>query len=100
MRRTVATPSPRHVSSAAAHDWEPMMQSVSLRRATPDDAERVLAWREEPSAGHYQPLRPTSAARLRQRFASEAKHPIDPHFIGTATFVIEVRGTPAGWMTL
>ncbi|HEV2108996.1 MAG TPA: GNAT family protein [Thermomicrobiales bacterium] len=76
------------------------MNSVSLHRATPVDAPRLLAWREEASAGRYQPIRPTTLASLQERLAKEADRPLDADFEGTATFIIEASGEPTGWITL
>ncbi len=76
------------------------LNSVSLRRATPVDAARLLAWREEPSTGRYQPIRPMTLTSLHERLGKEADRPLDANFEGTATFIIEASGEPTGWITL
>jgi ribosomal-protein-alanine N-acetyltransferase len=76
------------------------MNSVSIRRATPDDAALVLAWREEPSAGRYQPLGSRTLTHLGERFADEEKQPINANFSESTTFIVEAYGEPAGWVTL
>ena len=52
---------------------------VTLRVAGPDDAELIAGWREEPSAGVFQPLRRLSVVELRARLAAQG---------------MEVRGLP------
>jgi RimJ/RimL family protein N-acetyltransferase len=73
---------------------------VSLRRARPDDAELVLAWREEPSARRYQPLRHVSLAHLRDLLAERGGRPIGPELTGEVQWLIETPDGPVGWVTL
>lgn len=74
--------------------------SISLRRSTTDDADLLFAWRAEPSAARFQPLRPTSVEALRARLSERAASALGPDFVGDAQWIIERGGTPTGWITL
>ena len=74
--------------------------AVVLRRATPEDAERLAAWRAEPSAGRFQPLRPRPVADLRAQLAAQAPRAIDPRLDGDVLWIVETADGPAGWLSL
>lgn len=73
---------------------------IRLRRATPADAEMIHDWRNEPSAGRFQPLRPVTVAELRSLLAETAHIPFNPRFSGRARWVIEANAQPVGTITL
>ncbi len=74
--------------------------AVVLRRATPEDAERLAAWRAEPSAGRFQPLRPRPVADLRAQLTAQASRVIDPRLDGDVLWIVETADGPAGWLSL
>ena len=73
---------------------------IRLRRATPDDAELIHAWRTEPSAARFQPLLPLNATDLRSLLAETTTTPLDPHFAGRARWIVEAMGEPVGTISL
>jgi ribosomal-protein-alanine N-acetyltransferase len=74
--------------------------SVTLRRVSPVDAETIFAWRSEPAARRYQPLRRISVDGVRELLIHRSRQPVDPSFDGEAQWVIQAAGTPVGWVTL
>ncbi len=74
--------------------------AVTLRRVSPADAEIVFAWRSEPAARRYQPLRQVSIDVLRELLIHRSRQPVDPSFDGEAQWLILAAGTPVGWVTL
>ncbi|MER3486629.1 MAG: hypothetical protein C4345_12345, partial [Chloroflexota bacterium] len=77
-----------------------MALTVTLRRATVDDAGMIHAWRSEASARHYQPLRQISLEALRELVAFRSRVPIAPDAQGHIQWIIETPGGPAGWLTI
>jgi RimJ/RimL family protein N-acetyltransferase len=64
------------------------------------DAELILAWRTEPSARRYQPLRQVTLAQLRQTLGERAARPIGPAMTGEVQWLIVAPEGPVGWLTL
>lgn len=83
-----------------ANEHEPSHDRVTLRRASADDTDLVLAWRAEPSAGRYQPLRQLSADALRERLATRAASPLDATCATDVQWIIEADTGPVGWVTV
>jgi RimJ/RimL family protein N-acetyltransferase len=79
---------------------QPMTVSCTLRRATADDAELFVAWRELPSVRKYQPILQRPAEEMRKILANRATDPIDPSFTGKLQMVILADGVPAGWVSI
>ncbi|HEY8448029.1 MAG TPA: GNAT family protein [Thermomicrobiales bacterium] len=76
------------------------IQRVTLRRATIDDAERICAWRAEPSARRYQPLRQIPLEAVRDLIAFRARTPVGPDARGQLQWVIEAPEGPVGWLSV
>ena len=79
---------------------DPARPRVVLRRAAPADAALLAAWRAEPSAARYQPLRPFSVDALRARLAEQAARPVDPRLTGDVQWIVESPEGPVGWVSL
>lgn len=73
---------------------------VTLRRVSPADASLIRAWRAEPGARRFQPLRQVSLDALREMLARRVARPIDPAFEGEAQWLIFAEGEPVGWVGL
>lgn len=73
---------------------------VTLRRATADDAETIFAWRNEPAAKRYQPLRDYSLAQVRLNLIERAARRLGPDLDGEIQWIIEADGRAVGWITL
>jgi RimJ/RimL family protein N-acetyltransferase len=78
----------------------PAREHVTLRRASPADTDLVLAWRAEPRARRYQPLRQLSADALRERLTARAASPLDPSCATDVQWIVETTEGPVGWMTV
>lgn len=74
--------------------------AVTLRRATPDDAELIAGWRAEPATKRYQPIQDRSLSEVRQMLVERAALRLGPSVDGELQWVIEAEGTPVGWITL
>lgn len=74
--------------------------SVTLRRALPDDAELLHAWRAEPSASRFQPLRQISVEALWDRLYAQADVPLNPAWNGDVRWMVERDGIPVGTASL
>ena len=74
--------------------------TVTLRRATPDDAELIAGWRAEPVTKRYQPIQDRSLAEVRQMLVDRAALRLGPDVNGELQWVIEAEGRPVGWITL
>lgn len=86
--------------SARERSVEHATAVVTLRRATPDDATILHAWRAEPSARRYQPLHQLPRPELRRQLAERAAIPLNAHAEGKLQWVIEAGATPVGWLSL
>jgi ribosomal-protein-alanine N-acetyltransferase len=73
---------------------------VTLRQATVDDAELILAWRNEPTTKRYQPILERSLDEVRQMLRKRADVALSPDADGEMQWVIEADTVPAGWITL
>lgn len=73
---------------------------VRLRRATVDDADMILAWRNEPTTKRYQPILDRSLAEVRQLLRERSGLVLLPDVDGEMQWVIEADAVPAGWITL
>jgi len=71
-----------------------------LRRAEPEDADLVHAWRGELSATRYQPLRPLTVDQVRAQLLQRRHAPLDATLDGEVQWLILDEGVPAGWITL
>jgi len=76
------------------------IDAIVLRRAEAVDAERLHAWRSEPSARRYQPLRSVSVARLREQLATEGQATISPRLSDDVRWIVEAAEGPVGWISL
>lgn len=76
------------------------MPTVTLRRATVEDAGIIHAWRSEASARRYQPLRQVPEEVVRDLLAFRAGIPLSPHARGQVQWVIETTEGPAGWISI
>jgi RimJ/RimL family protein N-acetyltransferase len=74
--------------------------SVSLRRASPDDAELVHQWRSEPATRRFQPIQDRSLEEVRELLAVRSALFLGPAVDGELQWLIEADGTPVGWVTL
>ncbi len=72
----------------------------TLRRAEPDDAPLIHAWRSEPSARRFQPLRPLTVGQLRDALRRRRAEPLDGTLAGEVQWLMLDDGAPAGWITL
>lgn len=77
-----------------------MPEPVTLRRVSPADAETIHAWRAEPAARRFQPLRQVPVPGLREMLARRAARPLDPTIEGEVQWMILAAGTPVGWVSL
>ena len=73
---------------------------VTLRRATPGDAELIHAWRNEEAARRYQPLRRYPIEELRRLLRDRAAAPIGPSVDGKLQWIVVAGDEPAGWINL
>jgi len=74
--------------------------SPLLRRAEPEDATTIHAWRCEPSAARFQPLRPLTVDQVRIQLQRRHQEPLDTTLNGEVQWLIFDQGSPAGWITL
>ncbi len=82
------------------HELESRQNTVALRRASPADTDLLLAWRNEASAGRFQPLRRFSTDALRERLATRAESPLDPSCATDVQWIVETTEGPVGWVTV
>ncbi|MDQ3673378.1 MAG: GNAT family N-acetyltransferase [Gemmatimonadota bacterium] len=73
---------------------------VTLRRAHPADAARILAWRQEPSARRHQPLQPRELASIEAEIATQAVPTLGPNLDDKLRWIVEANREPVGWITL
>jgi ribosomal-protein-alanine N-acetyltransferase len=73
---------------------------VSLRPATPRDAEILRQWRSEPSVRRYQPLNDLPVSQLRADVASQRMADLYRGRGEKFQWIVQVDGEAAGWLTL
>lgn len=81
-------------------ETSPPLPGVTLRRATPDDAELIAGWRAEPATKRYQAIQDRTLAQLRQMLVERSALRLGPDVDGELQWVIEAEDTPVGWVTL
>jgi [ribosomal protein S5]-alanine N-acetyltransferase len=73
---------------------------VSLRPATPRDAELLRQWRAETSVRRFQPLNDLPTSQLRADVASQRISELYRGQGDKFQWIIQADGQPAGWITL
>jgi RimJ/RimL family protein N-acetyltransferase len=73
---------------------------VSLRAASPRDAELLLHWRSEPTVRRHQPLNDLSASQLRADVAGQRMADLYRGRGEKFQWIVEASGEPVGWITL
>jgi RimJ/RimL family protein N-acetyltransferase len=73
---------------------------ISLRPATPRDADLLRRWRGEPSIRRYQPLNELTTAQLRSDVAGQRMGDLHKSRGEKFQWIVQVEGEPAGWLTL
>jgi RimJ/RimL family protein N-acetyltransferase len=73
---------------------------VTLRSATPRDAELLRQWRAEPSVRRHQPLNELPTAQLRADVASQRMTDLYRGRGEKFQWIVQVDGDAAGWITL
>lgn len=79
---------------------DPSPARVSLRPATPRDADRLRRWRAEPTVRRFQPLNDLSTGQLRSDVAGQRMADLYRGRGEKFQWIVEVEGDPAGWLTL
>lgn len=74
--------------------------AVSLRPASPRDADLLRQWRSEPSVRRFQPLNDLPTSQLRADVASQRIHELYRGHGEKFQWVVQIDGKPAGWITL
>ncbi len=74
--------------------------SVSLRPASPRDADLLRQWRAETSVRRFQPLNDLPTSQLRADVASQRMSELYRGQGDKFQWIIQVDGQPAGWITL
>jgi ribosomal-protein-alanine N-acetyltransferase len=74
--------------------------AVSLRAATPRDADLLRQWRAETSVRRYQPLNDLPTSQLRADVASQRMNELYRGQGEKFQWIVQVDGHPAGWITL
>ncbi|HEX2252947.1 MAG TPA: GNAT family protein [Thermoanaerobaculia bacterium] len=78
----------------------PSVPRVSLRPASPRDADLLRRWRSEPSVRRYQPLNDLSSSQLRSDVASQRMSDLYRGRGEKFQWIIQSEGEPVGWITL
>lgn len=73
---------------------------VTLRPASPRDAELLRHWRSEPSVRRFQPLNDLSVSQLRTDVARQRLPDLYRGRGEKFQWIVDVDGEPAGWITL
>jgi len=73
---------------------------VTLRPATPRDADLLRLWRSEPSVRRFQPLNELPTAQLRADVASQRIADLYRGRGEKFQWIVQADGQPAGWITL
>jgi [ribosomal protein S5]-alanine N-acetyltransferase len=74
--------------------------AVTLRPASPRDAELLRQWRAETSVRRYQPLNDLPTSQLRADVASQRISELYRGQGDKFQWIIQIDGEPAGWITL
>jgi ribosomal-protein-alanine N-acetyltransferase len=74
--------------------------TVSLRAASPRDAELLRQWRAETSVRRFQPLNDLPTSQLRADVASQRMSELYRGQGDKFQWIIQVDAQPAGWITL
>lgn len=73
---------------------------VTLRRAGPDDADRIASWRADPIARRYQPLQHRTPDQFRARLTDQGSHQLCPTATADFLWIVESSAGPVGWVSL
>lgn len=73
---------------------------VTIRRATAADAETIFAWRNEPAAKRFQPLKNLPLIQVRHSLEERAAQLLGPELAGELQWLILASDRPVGWITL
>jgi diamine N-acetyltransferase len=76
------------------------VSQVTMRPATPRDAELLRLWRAEPSVRRHQPLNDLPVSQLRADVASQRIADLYRGRGEKFQWIVQVDGQPAGWVTL
>lgn len=71
-----------------------------MRRTIADDAEQVAAWRAEPAARAFQPLKQHTIPHLRSILAQRGARQIGRVSVGKFQWIVETPDGDAGWVTI
>lgn len=77
-----------------------MTVRCTIRRARPDDAELLVAWRAQPSVRQYQPIMQVGVPETRRILERRGRDALDSRFDDKAMWIVEADGIPAGWVSL
>ena len=78
----------------------PLEDEVTLRPATPRDADLLRFWRSEPTVRRFQPLNDLPSSQLRSDLAHQRISDLYKGRGDKYQWVIQVGEQPAGWITL
>jgi RimJ/RimL family protein N-acetyltransferase len=73
---------------------------VTIRRARASDAHLLASWRGMAELRRYQPLVPLPPGELRRRLSREGGSSLDSERGYRITWIVEVDGAGAGWVSL
>lgn len=76
------------------------MNDVNIRRAEPEDASLLHAWRSEPSTRRYQPTAQLDVDTLRRQLADRQKTELSTTATGKMQWIILFDEEPTGWISL
>jgi len=76
------------------------VNDVRIRRAEPDDAGLLHAWRSQPSTRRYQPTAQLDIDTLHRQLTDRRKLELSPTMAGKIQWIILYDEEPAGWITL
>lgn len=78
----------------------PLTDEVTLRPASPRDADLLRFWRSEPEVRRFQPLNDLPSSQLRSDLAHQRTSDLYKGKGDKYQWVIQLGGQPAGWITL
>lgn len=76
------------------------MNDVCIRRAEPEDASLLHAWRSEPSTRRYQPTAQLDVDTLRRQLADRQKTELSTTVVGKMQWMIQFEREPVSWISL